>query len=162
VLPSRIEWRLRPHWNGISLHLTQDCCLPQGVEVALQRGLDAWRVSSVAPASRPAPARRQFRPGRAWDTNSTPIGEMAREPAGPASDSLRTPCSPTAACTLTGQNLAFAIRSGRGACSGTPSSRSARPRRASRRSTRWAAIASPRCRSHVPKPRPARAPTARA
>jgi general secretion pathway protein N len=118
VLPSRIEWRLRPHWNGISLHVTQDCCLPQGVEIALQRGLNAWRVSiggsgyavnarADADASGAAPA------GIAnIDANSTPIGEW------PASllTGLGFPANtlqPNGRLTVTAQNLAFALRGGR-------------------------------------------------
>jgi general secretion pathway protein N len=117
VLPSRIEWRLRPHWNGISLHLTQDCCLPQGVEIALQRGLNAWRVS-IGGSGFAAEARNDAASGAApagiasVDANSTPIGEW------PASllTGLGFPANtlqPNGRLTLTAQNLAFALRGGR-------------------------------------------------
>jgi general secretion pathway protein N len=49
VLPSRLEWRLRPRWNGLALHLAQDCCLPHGVEIGIQRKASAWQVSVEGP-----------------------------------------------------------------------------------------------------------------
>ena len=52
VLPTRLEWTLRPRWNGVSLHLTQDCCLAHGVDVSLRRTLDAWRVNVIGPDER--------------------------------------------------------------------------------------------------------------
>jgi general secretion pathway protein N len=118
VLPSRVEWRLRPHWNGISLHLTQDCCLPQGLEISFVRGLNAWRVAvsgsgfaaedGGTAASAPAGAGGLAR----VDANATPIGEW------PASllIGLGFPANtlqPNGRLTLTAQNLAFAIRGGR-------------------------------------------------
>jgi general secretion pathway protein N len=117
VLPSRVEWRLRPHWNGVSLHLTQDCCLPQGLELALVRGLNAWRVtvggSGFAAESRGGAASetRPFGSVQVIADASTPIGEW------PASllEGLGFPANtlkPNGRLTLTAQNLAFAIRGG--------------------------------------------------
>ena len=49
VLPSRLEWRLRPRWNGLALHLAQECCLPHGVEIGIHRKLSAWQVTIDGP-----------------------------------------------------------------------------------------------------------------
>ncbi len=56
VLPSRLEWRLRPHFNGLALHLAQDCCLPHGVDIGIHRGLDGWVVKVDGPADSRGPA----------------------------------------------------------------------------------------------------------
>jgi general secretion pathway protein N len=55
VLPTRLEWRLRPRWNGVSLHLTQDCCLAHGMDLSVRRTLDAWQVRVIGPDERDAP-----------------------------------------------------------------------------------------------------------
>jgi len=52
VLPTRLEWKLRPRLNGVSLHLTQDCCLAHGLDLSLRRTLDAWRVDVIGPDER--------------------------------------------------------------------------------------------------------------
>ena len=52
VLPTRLEWTLRPRWNGVSLHLTQDCCLAHGMDLSLRRTLDAWQVNVIGPDER--------------------------------------------------------------------------------------------------------------
>ncbi|HEY9023299.1 MAG TPA: hypothetical protein VIP05_03285, partial [Burkholderiaceae bacterium] len=49
VLPTRLEWTLHPRWNGLSLHLTQDCCLAHGLDLRLRRTLDAWNVDVIGP-----------------------------------------------------------------------------------------------------------------
>ncbi|MGN6529703.1 MAG: type II secretion system protein N [Burkholderiaceae bacterium] len=49
VLPSRLSWRLRPRWNGLALHLSQDCCLPRGVDLSVRRAFGAWQVAIVGP-----------------------------------------------------------------------------------------------------------------
>jgi len=54
VLPSRLQWTLRPRWNGLALHLMQDCCLPHGVEVGIQRRLSAWQVTVEGPGDNSA------------------------------------------------------------------------------------------------------------
>jgi general secretion pathway protein N len=54
VLPTRLEWRLRPRWNGVALHLTQDCCLAHGVDLSVRRSLDAWQVKIVGPGEQEA------------------------------------------------------------------------------------------------------------
>jgi general secretion pathway protein N len=55
VLPTRLEWRVRPRWNGVSLHLTQDCCLAHGMDLSVRRTLDAWQVRVIGPDERDAP-----------------------------------------------------------------------------------------------------------
>jgi general secretion pathway protein N len=118
VLPTRVEWRVRPHWNGVSLHLTQDCCLPQGLEIAFVRGLNAWRVTvggsgfAADQAGGSASGAGTFGSKAATADPSTPIGEW------PASllVGLGFPANtlqPNGRLTLTAQNLAFAIRGGR-------------------------------------------------
>jgi general secretion pathway protein N len=54
VLPSRLAWRLRPRWNGLALQLTQDCCLPHGIEIGIHRKLSAWQVTVDGPGDRAA------------------------------------------------------------------------------------------------------------
>jgi len=44
VLPSRLQWRLSPRWNGVLLHLSQDCCIAQGLDIATSLGWSATRV----------------------------------------------------------------------------------------------------------------------
>jgi len=55
VLPTRLEWTLRPRLNGLSLHLTQDCCLAHGLDLTLRRTLDAWQVDVIGPDERDSP-----------------------------------------------------------------------------------------------------------
>jgi len=116
VLPTRVEWRVRPHWNGLSLHLTQDCCLPQGLELAFVRGLNAWRVkiggSGFAADENGGAASAAGGFGNKAAADATPIGEW------PASllVGLGFPANtlqPNGRLTLTAQNLEFAIRGGR-------------------------------------------------
>ena len=38
ALPTRLDWRLRPRWNGVFAELTSACCTPQPVAVRTQ-----WR-----------------------------------------------------------------------------------------------------------------------
>lgn len=44
VLPSRLEWRLRPRWNGAALHLQQDCCMRPGVDLRVRAGWNTTRI----------------------------------------------------------------------------------------------------------------------
>ena len=55
VLPTRLAWTLRPRLNGLSLHLTQDCCLAHGLDLRLRRTLDAWNVEVIGPDERDQP-----------------------------------------------------------------------------------------------------------
>ena len=85
VLPTRLEWRLRPRWNGVALHLTQDCCLAHGVDLSVRRSLDAWQVKVVGPGEQEAPvARLKARLARAAPTPRA----GRRHAAGPVADGL--------------------------------------------------------------------------
>jgi general secretion pathway protein N len=127
VLTSRLEWWLRPHWNGVSLKLAQPCCLPQGLEILLQKQLKGWRVTvggadgsdAAAPASRPAAgaARGAGFIGAAGVDASTPLGEW------PASllIGLGWPANtlqPNGLLSVKAQQLAFVIRDNRVAMEG--------------------------------------------
>ena len=50
VLPSRLEWQLRPRWNGAAVHLSQDCCMQGGVDVRVHAG---WRTTRIEVADAP-------------------------------------------------------------------------------------------------------------
>lgn len=45
LLPSRLEWSLRPFWGGLRLSLAQDCCITPGLRVELRPGWKQWRVA---------------------------------------------------------------------------------------------------------------------
>jgi len=80
VLPTRLEWKVRPRWNGVSLHLTQDCCLAHGADIEVRRTLDAWRVDVISPDEHGAPAEARARPASADAeaaalANATPLGQ---------------------------------------------------------------------------------------
>ena len=67
ALPSRIDWRLRPRWNGVSIGLQADCCMPQPV------ALDArWRwgggALAIADARSQWPAVLLAGLGTPWNT----------------------------------------------------------------------------------------------
>ena len=87
VLPTRLEWTLRPHWNGVSLHLTQDCCLAHGIDLSLRRTLDAWQVDVIGPDERGKPAARadKVTPGAERRRRR---GAGRRHAAGPVADGL--------------------------------------------------------------------------
>jgi general secretion pathway protein N len=44
VLPSRLEWQLRPRWNGAAVHLSQDCCMQAGLDLRVHAGWGTTRV----------------------------------------------------------------------------------------------------------------------
>lgn len=50
LLPSRLDWALSPHWNGLRLQLAQDCCIAPGLALELR---PSWSGLSLAvlPAS---------------------------------------------------------------------------------------------------------------
>ena len=35
ALPGRVNWRLQPHWQGLSVQLQSDCCAPQALRLHL-------------------------------------------------------------------------------------------------------------------------------
>ena len=120
VLPTRLEWRLRPRWNGLSLHLTQDCCLAHGVDLRLRRALDAWRVEVVSPDERDAPAP-DAAPAASHTSNgldvdalgrATPLGQWPMgwlEGRGFPWNTIH----PGGVLTLTTHSLSFALKDGR-------------------------------------------------
>ena len=106
VMPTRLEWTLRPRWNGVTLHLTQDCCLAHGMDLELRRTLDAWQVNKVIgpgrarqgrwpaaektkPGSGGADCRRRSPPPRRW-ANGRWAGSRAAASRG--TRSIRAAC----------------------------------------------------------------------
>lgn len=45
ALPGRLQWRLRPAWNGASLRLSADCCTPQPLAARLALRMGGARLS---------------------------------------------------------------------------------------------------------------------
>jgi len=45
ALPERIEWQLRPQWNGLRLQLLSACCTPQPLVVAVGFGWSGIRLA---------------------------------------------------------------------------------------------------------------------
>ena len=117
VLPTRLEWTLRPRWMGLSLHLTQDCCLAHGLDVGIRRTLDAWQVDVVAPDERDKPAapREKVQPGGGADANAlaaaTPAGQWPMgwlEGRGFPWNTIH----PGGVLTLSTHNLQFSLKGG--------------------------------------------------
>lgn len=117
VLPTRLQWTLRPRWLGLSLHLTQDCCLAHGLDVSVRRTLDAWQVDVVAPDERDKPAvpREKVQPGGGADASAlataTPAGQWPMgwlEGRGFPWNTIH----PGGVLTLSTHNLQFSLRGG--------------------------------------------------
>jgi general secretion pathway protein N len=118
VLPTRLEWKLRPRWNGVSLHLTQDCCLAHGADLSVHRTLDAWQVDIISPDERDKPAAppEKVTPGAgSADATAlaaaTPLGQWPMgwlEGRGFPWNSLQ----PRGVLTLSTHNLSFALKGG--------------------------------------------------
>jgi len=118
VLPTRLEWTLRPRWNGLSLHLTQDCCLAHGVDLSVRRTLDAWQVRVIGPDERDRPAASPVKttPGAgdadaAALVSATPVGQWPMgwlEGRGFPWNTIH----PGGVLTLSTQNLSFALKGG--------------------------------------------------
>ena len=117
VLPTRLEWRLRPRWNGVALHLTQDCCLAHGVDLSVRRSLDAWQVKVVGPGEQDAPVAAT--PGTPGSSGSdaaalaaaTPLGQWPMgwlEGRGFPWNTIH----PGGVLTLTTHNLQFSLQGG--------------------------------------------------
>lgn len=46
ALPGRLAWRIRPAWNGASIQLSDDCCMPQGLKLrAMPAGWGGARLT---------------------------------------------------------------------------------------------------------------------
>ena len=117
VLPSRLEWRLRPRWNGLSLHLAQDCCLPHGVEIGIHRKLSAWQVTVDGPGDAtgvvvPNAAASAAAAAAQADAATVPIGTF---PAGwlEGSGFPFNTVHPGGLLILSARQLAFAYQGGR-------------------------------------------------
>ena len=117
VLPTRLEWTLRPRWLGLSLHLTQDCCLAHGLDVSVRRTLDAWQVNVVAPDERDKPAAptEKVQPGGGADATAlaaaTPAGQWPMawlEGRGFPWNTIH----PGGVLTLSTHNLQFSLKGG--------------------------------------------------
>ena len=118
VLPTRLEWRLRPRWNGVSLHLTQDCCLAHGMDVSVRRTLDAWQINVISPDERDKPAAppERITPGAGSADSAalaaaTPLGQWPMgwlEGRGFPWNTIH----PGGVLTLSTHNLSFALKGG--------------------------------------------------
>jgi general secretion pathway protein N len=118
VLPTRLEWTLRPRWNGVSLHLTQDCCLAHGMDLSLRRTLDAWQVNIIGPDERgkPLASDAKVTPGMSGAdaaalATATPLGQWPLgwlEGRGFPWNTIH----PGGVLTLSTHNLSFALKGG--------------------------------------------------
>ena len=118
VLPTRLEWTLHPRLNGVSLHLTQDCCLAHGLDLSLRRTLDSWRVDVVGPDERdkpPAPPEKVMPGGNGADAAAlaaaTPVGQWPMgwlEGRGFPWNTIH----PGGVLTLSTRNLQFSLKGG--------------------------------------------------
>lgn len=118
VLPTRLEWTLRPHWNGLSLHLTQDCCLAHGMDLTVRRTLDAWQVDIIGPDEHgePAAPAAQMPPGGGGAEEealkkATPLGQWPMgwlEGRGFPWNTIH----PGGVLTLSTRSLSFALKGG--------------------------------------------------
>jgi general secretion pathway protein N len=118
VLPTRLEWKLRPRWNGLSLHLTQDCCLAHGMDLRMRRTLDAWQIDIVSPDERDKPRTpaEKVTPGAgsadaAVLASATPLGQWPMgwlEGRGFPWNTIH----PGGVLTLSTHNLSFALKGG--------------------------------------------------
>jgi general secretion pathway protein N len=118
VLPTRLEWTLRPHWNGVSVHLRQDCCLAHGMDLSLRRTLDAWQVNVIGPDERgkPVASADKITPGASGAdaaalAAATPLGQWPMgwlEGRGFPWNTIH----PGGVLTLSTHNLSFALKGG--------------------------------------------------
>ena len=120
VLPSRLQWQLRPHWNGLALHLSQDCCIAHGVDLGVHRRFDAWQVTVTGPgekadaprnASSSPVATGAASPDAIAMTTATPIGQWPMgwlEGRGFPWSTIH----PGGLMTLTTHNLSFLLKGG--------------------------------------------------
>jgi general secretion pathway protein N len=118
VLPTRLEWTLRPHWNGVSVHLRQDCCLAHGMDLSLRRTLDAWQVNVIGPDERgkPVASADKITPGPSGADSAalaaaTPLGQWPMgwlEGRGFPWNTIH----PGGVLTLSTHNLSFALKGG--------------------------------------------------
>ena len=68
ALPSRLTWRIRPAWNGASMQLSTDCCIPQGVKLrAMPVGWGSARLT-LSDSQSQWPASLLAGLGTPWNT----------------------------------------------------------------------------------------------
>lgn len=75
ALPGRLDWRLRPTWNGARADLRADCCTPQAVQLRMHPHWGGARVT-VADARSQWPAAVLAGLGTPWNTLQ-PQGQLA-------------------------------------------------------------------------------------
>jgi general secretion pathway protein N len=44
ALPTRMDWRIRPRWNGFKVELSTSCCMPQPVTMRVRPGWRSFRL----------------------------------------------------------------------------------------------------------------------
>jgi general secretion pathway protein N len=66
-LPGRVQWDVRPHWNGLRLALRADCCTPAAQQLSVQAGLRSWRLH-ILPGQSTWPAAVLAGLGTPWNT----------------------------------------------------------------------------------------------
>lgn len=74
-LPGRVDWRLRPSWNGARMALNLPCCAAQAVQLALVAGW-SQNVLEISPARVNLPAPWLSGLGAPWNTLD-PQGQLA-------------------------------------------------------------------------------------
>ncbi|XAH26297.1 type II secretion system protein N [Xylophilus sp. GW821-FHT01B05] len=75
ALPDRLQWRLRPHWNGISLQLQTPCCTPAPLALRAMARWGGARIE-VADGSSQWPTALLSGLGTPWNTLQ-PQGALA-------------------------------------------------------------------------------------
>lgn len=67
ALPSRVDWRLRPHWNGLVAELASDCCTDRPVVLHINPRWGGVRVAAADAQTR-WPAALLAGLGTPWNT----------------------------------------------------------------------------------------------
>jgi general secretion pathway protein N len=67
ALPTRLDWRLRPRWDGFAVELASECCVPQPLSARARFGWGSVRVAvSDTPTHWPATLSAGL--GTPWNT----------------------------------------------------------------------------------------------
>jgi general secretion pathway protein N len=67
ALPSRVDWKARPRWNGLMAELTSDCCTLQPVALRVRPGWRGMRLD-IADSQTQWPAALLAGLGTPWNT----------------------------------------------------------------------------------------------
>jgi general secretion pathway protein N len=67
VLPTRLEWKIRPRWNGLVADLASECCTSAPVQLRIAPGIGGARVA-IADAQSHWPAALLAGLGTPWNT----------------------------------------------------------------------------------------------